>query len=241
VKGTVQSLSTGYWIPGFWKNGAWNTLSMTLPNGRTAVNGNPGGWGIDTNGDAYFGGSLLDPVSGYQVPVYWKNGAIHEVSLASLAGAIYGGTVVSIVLPPYAAAFTLLLAINDNLFNGYPAYMVGGSITKVTTGSQSNGTVWWANLSPSGDVYATGMIGRWNDLQPPVYWLNWSLRTLPTPSGKPYGGSGGAQFSGGHVYIDGNPQNASGFQSCVFWIDEVLSVLDDGGYFGAGGGAYIFE
>jgi hypothetical protein len=120
---------------------------------------------------------------------------------------------------------TLLLYIWDSSGNTYPAYMVGSTITKIPTGSVSNGMVWWMNLSPTGDLFATGMLGTWNSMQPPVYWLNWSIRTLPTTSGQPYGFPGGAAFSGGHVYIDGCTNDLKGFQSAVIWIDEKLNVL----------------
>lgn len=236
IKGLVTSISTWKNIPGYWENGAWIPLSMTLASG-TATEGDAGNGWIDYNGDHYFDGWLRDPVSNMQIPVYWKNGAVNEVSLASLPGAIYGGVMANIVFPPNSSVMTLLLYVYDSSYNNTPAYMVGSTITKIPTGSVSNGMVWWMNLSPTGDLYATGSLGG----QPPVYWLNWSIRTLPTPSGQPYGASGGASFSGGHVYINGSTNDSNGFSSAVIWIDEKLNVLDKGNYYGAADSSYSFD
>jgi hypothetical protein len=75
----VISISTGLAIPGYWKNAAWTPLSMNLASG-TATEGDAGNGWIDYHGDSYFDGFLRDPVSGLQVPVFWKNGAVNEVS-----------------------------------------------------------------------------------------------------------------------------------------------------------------
>jgi hypothetical protein len=226
IRGAVWSTSSGNpVICGFWKGGSWTPLPML-----TATNGDSNETIIiDSSGNVYFSGSLT--ISGVQVPVYWENGGTPvQVSLTSVSGAIYGGTVTGVVPTPYASSLTILLGINDSSNYPTPAYMVGSTITAVSTGGTSNGEAWWASLSPSGVLYSTGMLGTWasNSSSQPACWTNWSICTLPTPSGQPYGSAGGAQFLGSDVYIDGNTMGSNGIGSAVYWKNGVLNVLPVG-------------
>jgi hypothetical protein len=236
VAGGISDAS-GNGIPGYWKNGAWTPVSMTLASG-TALRGDAS-WSLswDSSGNIYNGGWLEDPMTSLQVPVYWKNGTTNEISLASVGGS-KGGLVESYILPPAASSLTILLTVNDNSGIAVPAYMVNGSITKLPV---TNGFAWGGSLSPSGDFYVTGMLGaNWSTPQP-VYWKNWSINTLPMPAGYPYGIAGGASFAGNDVYIDGTVQNASGFSSAVFWKNGALNVQTNGDYVGAGEHGYLLE
>jgi hypothetical protein len=230
--------ATGNGIPGYWKNGVWTPLSMTLASG-TATNGDAS-WSLtwDSSGNIYNGGYLEDPVSHLQVPVYWKNGTVNQISLASVGGT-KGGIVEGYELPPIVSSLTILLTVNDSSGNPMPAYMVNGTITMAQ--GTSNGYAWDAVLSPSGDLYATGMLGASWATPQPVYWKNWSIHTLPMPAGYPYGIAGGAEFAGSDIYIDGTVQNASGFSSAVYWKNGALNVQTSGGYVGAGQNGYILD
>lgn len=238
VRSDVTLTSTGAGIPGFWKNDAWNPLSMTLPDGTASWGSSNNGWTIHGN-DIYFAGWLSDPLSGLTVPVYWENGVAKEVSLSSVPAAIYGGYVSAIIFPPYVATLTYLIVMNTAT-GGVPAYMIGSTITRISTGSAASGNAWWAELSPSGDLYAGGMIGPWPPSLAPVYWKNWSLVFPPTPNGYTVGNSGGPQFAGDDVYFDGNVWNANGFELAVYWKNGVLNVLPIGNYFGSSEGGFEF-
>jgi hypothetical protein len=243
IMGFVNSTSTGNSIPGYWKNGVWTPLSMTLSSG-TAPYGITLGQVMDSSGNIISCGSLTDPVTGLNVPVYWKNGVVNQISLASVAGATHGGQVANYVPPPYVSTTTILLEIFDANFNSIPAYMVNGQITMISTGSETNGDVWWVNQSSSGDLYATGMVGTWGNItsSPVGYWKNWSIVSLPTPNGQPYGQSGGAIFVGNDWYMDGQTSNSSGYRSVVYWKNGNLVVMPNTGYFGAteGGLAFLY-
>jgi hypothetical protein len=245
VASRVTSTSTGKGIPGYWKNDLWNPLP-DLSNAPAMDGSSSNGVFIDGS-HVYFSGWLPDPNPkvAAMIPVYWKDGTVNQVSLTSAPGAApYGGSVISIVLPPFTSSLTILLTINDSSFNLVPAYMVGSTITAVPTGAAANGVVWWSALSPSGDLYATGMVGTWASAyttRQPAYWLNWSYKTLPTPDGQPYGWTGGAEFSGNDIYIDGTTFGANGIGSAVYWKNGVLNVLPVGTYIGAGEGGFIFD
>jgi hypothetical protein len=237
-------------ILGYWKNGAWVTLPMTLPGESTAATqGNSfNGLYEDQSGNIYLSGYLTDPTSGIQVPVYWENGTAYSVSLSSVPGANYGGQVQAVETSPFFPSFTLLLTINSSSSVPSPYYMVGNTITQaLPTGATSinGGTVWWAAQSPSGVVYGTGQSGTsWPPSYPPAYVDNWStLVTLPTPSGQPNGETGGANFYGNDVYIDGTTFSSGGLSSAVYWKNGVLNQMLPTGtaYVGSSEGGITFD
>lgn len=221
VQGALYFPASGgyyYTTPGYWKNGTWVDLSMALPSSSTATSG--GTNNFSQNGtDFYVTGWLVDPSSGAQVPVYWKNGVVNVVALDSIASAsVHGGQVQQIIFPPYATTLLVLIFGNDANWNPIGAYgtSLNGPFTAIpTTGADPNSMVWWAPVSPSGDIYATGVIGPsstnfWG-LTKTVYWKNWQEVTLPAlPPGQPYGMTGGSSFAGNDVYISGTTNSVTG-------------------------------
>jgi len=250
IRATNINYSGANSVLGYWKNWAWVSLPMTLPAESTAATqGNSfEGMSEDQSGNIYVNGYLTDPISGLQVPVYWENGSLYAVSLSSVSGASYGGQVQAVVSSPSLSSFTLLLTIDSSSSVPSPYYMVGNTITQALPAgatSINGGTVWWAAQSPSGVVYGTGQSGTsWPPSYPPAYVDNWStLVALPTPSGQPNGFTGGANFYGNDVYIDGNTYSSSGLSSAVYWKNEALNLILPSGtaYVGSVEGGDTFD
>jgi hypothetical protein len=239
VTGAVYSTATNNPQPGYWKNGTWIPLSMSLSNGDgTAPWGETfhGGMYISANGDVYVGGSLQDPVLNYSVPVYWKNGV--PAVLPSVAGT-QGGYVDSMDIGS-ASVFYATGALQDS--NGpVPAYWINGGEPTVLpmdglSTTTANGETWGPDFIGT-DIYSMGMVGTWNSgtSNMPVYWKNWKLQTLPVPPG--IGGLGGysgwAYIVGSDIYIGGTLSSASGLNIPVYWKNGKVNVLDIGTYAGA--------
>ena len=235
-------------IPGYWYNGVFTALSMTLPNGSTATSGSAGsGDYLNTaNGanDYYVNGYLVDPTTNLQVPVYWKNGVVNVVPMGSIATAsVNGGSVQAILPSPDMASLTALITGNDAHWNSIPAYVINGTVTPISTGSYSNGVAWFAWTTSSGDIYAEGELGNstnfWGTGNS-YYWKNWVL-TLATPPTLP--GAGGNSLTcnslnslnqiGNQVVFSAIFSNINGLNSAVYWIQGgAATVLPVGGYAG---------
>jgi hypothetical protein len=236
IRGNAYS-ATSVEQPGYWIDGVWTPLSRTLSSGTATTGTADNILLVDTSDHVYASGWLTDPSSGLQVPVYWRDGTLNEVSLAAVPGATYGGAVMAVESPPLTPSVTMLLSINDSSYNPTPAYKIGGNpIVQVST---SPGSVWFVFPSPSGDQYATGMTGSWSAGAYPTYWLNWTVHALPTPAGKPFGTSEVAYISGSHVTISGTLWGSDGLNAAALWIDGALSVLTNGGYAGASQGSFL--
>lgn len=249
---TLNGNSYNY-IPGYWYNGTFTRLSMTLPNG-TATSGSAGsGDYLNTaNGanDYYVNGYLVDPTTNLQVPVYWKNGVVNVVPMGSIATAsVNGGSVQAILPSPDMASLTALITGNDAHWNSIPAYVVNGTVTPISTGSYSNGVVWWAWTTSSGDIYAEGEVGNstnfWGTGNS-YYWKNWVL-TPVTPPTLP--GAGGNSLTcnslnslsqiGNQVVYSATFSNTNGLNSAVYWIQGgAATALPVSGY--AGGSVSSF-
>jgi hypothetical protein len=243
ITGQFFSSTSGLSQPGYWKDGTWVPLSMMLGT-FASPNGIAESMFIDqATGDIYCCGWLAD-AAGLDEPVYWLNGTPHPVSLASLPGATHGAHVQMVELPPFMPSLTVLLQIKDGSGQTSPAYMVGSTITPVSTSPDVHGAVWFVFPSPAGDHYGTGMIGTFSGYTTlePAYWLNWAPHVLPTPAGQPYGNAAEILFSGGHRYTVGTANDSNGISSAIYWVDETLNVLSSGGYAGASlGGTFVFD
>jgi hypothetical protein len=247
---TLNGNSYNY-IPGYWYNGSFMALSMSLPAGTATSGSASNGEYLDTsNGkdDYYLAGYLVDPTTNLQVPVYWKNGVVNVVPLGSIAtSSVNGGAVEAILPSPDMASLTALVYGNDAHWNPVPAYVdvVNGTVTPISTGSYSNGMAWWAWTTSSGDIYATGEVGNsvnnnfWNSGNA-YYWKNWviTLATPPTLSGASGNSLTCSSLNslnqiGNNVIFSATFSNTNGLNSAVYWIQGgAATILPVSGYAG---------
>ncbi len=248
INGYVTSTSTGQYLPGYWKDGTWVDLSMTLPapyNSTGIIGYALDKIAIDASNHVYVSGWILDPASGGKnVPVYWVDDTVNVVSLPSTSTYIHGGEVQATMLTNYSWAssylstFTVLVRAYDSTnYSPLALYVQGNNpITAIPTTSSTitatNAAVWWMSQSPSGDLYANGEVGVSTNFwttptQPPVYWKNWALVALPGITGQPYGQTGGTWFSGSDIYISGTTYSDTvpGLSAPVYWLNGKVHQL----------------
>ena len=223
-----EATSTGGTMPGYWEipagsgTAAWHDL-MLVDGAVTATSGNADSGSAVYNGDVYFAGWLME--SGTKVPRYWKNDTVVDVSVSSglTSESTNGVSLNQCEFPPEVTSQTILAVGLDTYYAPHGEYIVGGTSTPLPTGTATAGDAWWVNTSPSGDVYAAGVVGTdnssfWSQTQP-AYWKNWQLQTLPLPSSAAYGSAAGVLFSGSDVYINGTVTTAGGVNTPVYWIN----------------------
>jgi hypothetical protein len=135
---------------------------------------------------------------------------------------------------------TLLVTFHDKSGNDIPAYSVNKSALGVMpTGTATNGTSWWVVQSPSGDLYATGIIGTWDAQQPPAYWKNWQLQSLPSIGGQPNGYAGGVGFAGNDIFFNGTLSSPSTFVTTpVYWVNGSVHEYPLSPYIGGSANEY---
>lgn len=240
IRGTLVSRANHNNIPGYWLNGTWTPLSMTLAPGVTASSGdiNTTYWDSTTK---YWGGWLVDPTTNKQVPVYWANGVVSVVSLgtgqiASDAATYNGAFISSIVGPPDLPSVTFFLSANDSNYRPMdPTMLTNGMYTPVSTGGTSNGVIWFASTLKNGTIIAQGGIGSSVNFYnaAPMYWKNWQVIQLTTPNGYPFGNAGSWQYTdSADLVFTGNIGSTTTEQLPVYWLNNSIVSLPLGSYNG---------
>lgn len=223
IRGNMTKSNGSGTVPGYWYNGTWYQMSMTLSDG-VATAGMIGGEAIATDGTIYFCGDLVDPVSGYPVPVYWTvsggtSTLVGQISLGASATSIasHGATAICMSWIPDLTFNLQLFQSNGNV---QPAFWTKDSVTLATT--DGNTSYWNACSTPWGILSQVATAE-------PAYGLNWQIISLPGVGQSSWVNS--TSYDSVNIYNAGESY-ANGHNSPVIWINGTAKIISTGSYDG---------